>query len=508
MLPSLQWPCFSQTKNRHLFYHLPLWQKIMFSESWLQVRKKYSKYLVAFCAISRQISTVMYLIYVASLLTVTIEAQEAFLADLGVTKSDELSFKALYYTPIFNAMALFAITILMVGAPDKLWSIFDKYNIFAVSESLQLKYIMIALFTGLPDCIFDHYAASTLLNHSSDPDRYFWLQITHFRKLPFEDYLATRFAKFLGYLGGSIVFFAYILTHTLRYKPLLHIIYICLCCRHHLRAITSQLVLHQEKNSQGQHDYPEFDIETANQSRLKYNPVVRKFAALKTAATKEEALQSKNHDRKFALVSESYEYGLIRYLKSSVTNSGLIKTISSSEKSSLDEMNRTKSIVTLHQLDYHIQQLGFIVSDIDKNGPMLVFSMCLLGLNQLLHAVFFLTQLTNSSVSLPVAVAWMTSRFSIPFSLFLHGNRMEQEAKRLISTLELMYMDSSSGSRNSILYMQQSNMMHSLSRIFLNLSNLKFTCEGLMDINLGAMKKFLIYTATGLFIVIQYGKLS
>lgn len=164
-------------------------------------------------------------------------------------------------------------------------------------------------------------------------------------------------------------------------------------------------------------------------------------------------------------------------------------------------------IRNLHQLEHHLTRLSLFVGDMDQCAAEVVCAMCFLVFIQFIYSVFFLVEVAKHFpgylMVLFVFVCVLT-QLTIPLRLFLSGDRMEKEAKRLLANLELIYLQDSS---QCLIYKQHgSHMMASLARTIELLKTIRFNCDSTMNIDLATLKRFLLYLMTTIFIVVQYGK--
>lgn len=158
----------------------------------------------------------------------------------------------------------------------------------------------------------------------------------------------------------------------------------------------------------------------------------------------------------------------------------------------------------LRQLECHLTKLHYFISDMDQASASLAYGMISLSLFQFFYSVFILINFwsTNLLIAFKEIVDCLFQLVG-PFVLFEIGDLMESEAKRLLVTLEVMYLQNPS---KELIQKHYGRTMSSLMRVFRVLNRMKYNCDNLMAINLGTMKKFIFYTLTFIFIVVQYGK--
>lgn len=543
-IPSIRWPKLTRIRNKNIFWHLPKWRAIMHSKEWALIRSRFGHLLGIVHAVCRQLGIINYIWYALTLLAITLELRAPLMQDFGLRVESGLSYKALYYIPMLNRIILIIAAILSISACPRDWLIYDKYNIFSLDYSQQIKYSLLAFSTGIPDALFDHGETLVYLNFLDDKRRYVWLQILHGFALPFESSLtpSTRpIARLLSY---------YILLNTLlmnstRYKPIQKMIYASLCVHHHLRSIGEQMVAnhHQQASSDKQslkeHHYQvALDSMTSESTTREFGSSfsVRKCAMTFTSPQVFKSFSSSSDSGRssssgIGISSDQSQTGTSPSRRSSrrMTNDKMTEISLSRSFKHLEQSNKkrlhsgggpdeklfersiyeTKVISNLRQLEFHVKQLEFFVSDIDQYLANLVFIMILVNFLHLIVGAFFVLESFRRPSVLIRAISFCIARLFIPFCLFSCGNRLECEAKRVIADLELIYLENSSNSgSNSLLYKHYNSMMRSLLRIVDQLGRIRFACDNLMDINMGTMKKFLIYTLTAMFIVVQYGRLN
>lgn len=158
----------------------------------------------------------------------------------------------------------------------------------------------------------------------------------------------------------------------------------------------------------------------------------------------------------------------------------------------------------IRALERHLTKLSLLAADIDRSSAALAFAMTSLSLFQVFYSLFLLVNFWSASrLALLRAALECASRLISPFVLFMASESMEREAARLVVRLEVMYLQNSS---KALIQRKYGATMSSLMRVFRGLRALRFTCDNLLAINLGTIKRLLFYSLTIMFIVVQYGE--
>lgn len=506
---------------------------------------------------------------------------------------------------------------------DREWQIYDKYNIFSLGYESQLKFCLLSLVIGVPAALIDHFDIVTYIGYMS-PNSYKFIRIAYGWKFPY-NFDVTLLENLFGLFCVGLS----ILSNSLRYRPLLNIIYVSGCVRRHLRVISNQLIMNHpmrqqlkptsqdecarmdrttwtmESNNNGkpllngsagsQHNqqyqasttYGMFNnnksVETSCGNEIRINalmiesrrldhsqpsawvdskktgsgavfvgnnnkkrPIISRLSGIANSLRARffSRNQSTNQDINgassimeietgfTATLSESTSSGslsnapsLAQLIRTSPASSSITTKVANSHGQILAEEPTTSSLIksneelvckqqqasttpvctirSLRQFELHLTKLDFFVGDMDRCAGSLVFAMCILSLVQFIYSIFFLIDFWRSYTNLLLGVLYCLSRLSTPFLLFMSGNSMEREARKLLAELEVIYLQDST---QCLIYKQYGSTMASLSRVIKLLNSIKFSCDNLMNINLGTMKKFIFYTVTSMFIVVQYGK--
>lgn len=492
--PSLHWPKFFEIKNRHALLDL---RDILLEKKWPLFRQEFGWYLMKLWFGLRLLIISTHIYYLASMLSIHIHSQKKWLTFLGITKENELSYKALYYTPFIqkNVLLVMAIVATKLWRQTE-WSIYDKYRIFSLSDATQFKVAVLAMLVSVPDALIDQYEGKMYL-----------------RLVPPNHYIIVRLVNDPTSLLGSHViltklvmvcsFIVVLVGQSVRHAPLLNVIYAASCVQRHLKVINSQVIMGQ-------------------QPRRCEQPAPER-QALRSVAT----VEMPSHDSaKVDSVSRSMRHPELNYLgfgSRGRNTSGREPGSASSALTSTDELVSAKQqqqqgkhssgnnsvccITNLRDLELHLIKLDFFVCDLDQGAAALVFAMCLLSLSKFIYSIFFLlefwTERSRAGGNLLLGILYCLSRLTIPFFLFASGNAMENEAKRLLAELEVIYLQQST---QCLIYKQYSSTIGSLSRVIKILGSIRFHCDSLMNINFGTMKQFIFYTVASMFIVVQYGK--
>lgn len=351
-----------------------------------------------------------------------------------------------------------------------------------------------------------------------------------------------------------------IVSFSVRYKPVLNIIYSANCVRAHLEDINNQIQVtgRQFDGSAKKQGFAHFkepqDGPAEQQSRsglsLWSRPgsndasgqnsrqvsststglVQRSAADGGSSSGSAEAMQMKRNSGRSNLLATGIGFSLKDWLANQstyreeriVSTSGKLSLIRATinpesnrqvlpvaYESTGEKHQSVCEIRNLHQLEYHICKLSFFVGDMDRCEALIVLSMCFLAFIQFIYGAFFLIEFSKySSVywQLVVCAISALTRLAIPLHLFSSGDRMERQARKLLANLEIIYLQDRS---HSLIYKQYgSHTMAALARVIKLLKTIRFNCDKTMNINLATMRRFFLYAVTTMFIVVQYGKFN
>lgn len=431
------------------------------------------------------------------------------------------------------------------------WNIYDKYRCFQVSERMQVRFVCISLLVGLADGVFAHYETDSLILFGSEVVPAY-INILHSRYFSNENFVGCS----LNWLLVVLILAGYIV----RYKPLLNMIYAALCISHHLTYLNQRLFPLSRRNkrrlssgavsmvaaelaSDAEHPFDPDSIrlntiggggggggeieDERNNSELYLRKSSRRqnqnLWPAKDSVTMESSL-----DSRLDLMSSSARTGQQQHGGSTTIASmqphyvsmilpedfGRIKREPALKKhrhrrpsgSGNCVSQRFTEINDLHQLEAHITRLSLFVGEVDRCNGTVVFFICILNLIQFIYCGFFLLDANiTDPVRMVVSIFFTLSRLAVPVYSFKCGSTLEHQAKLMIAQLETIYLQDSAKSSIYERYGGSAEAMSSLARTIRRLESIQFTCDGLMSIDFGTLKKFLVQTVTAMFIVIQYG---
>lgn len=452
-------------------------------------------------------------------------------------------------------ICLFSIsTVTALNLKNSEWLLYDKYNIFSFDRSSQKRLSVKTALIAIPDGMLSYVEVMTLM-FLTPPGKYRALKtLLGFDGLTGVSYIDIPMQVFFGLSS--------VLSYSVRYKPILNIIYSANSVRAHLEDINNQIVVAghrfedpiKQRASGFAHEAKLQDGPVEQQSRMGLSlwsgtginadadPIGQKGRQVNSIPSRPvqslaadvggsaETMQMKRSSESSNRLGAGIGWSLKDWLANQsvyrqekiFSTSGKLSSISAAINPEADrrvmpvvsEATGAKQqsvcvIRNLHQLEYHISKLSFFVGDMDRCEPVTVFSMCFLVFIQFIYSVFFVIECSKSSSAswqIMLGVVGVLTRLAIPLYLFSSGDWMEKQARKLLANLEIIYLQERS---QSLIYKQYgSHTMASLTRVIKLLKSIRFNCDKTMNINLATMKRFFLYAVTTMFIVVQYGKFN
>lgn len=448
-----------------------------------------------------------------------------------------------------KAGLLVIVTIMLHSSGANEWNIYDKYRCFSVTERLQIRLVCITFVASLTDGVFAHYETDSLILYGPDVAPNF-ISIVHSKILSNE--------LILGRLINIFLMIVALVSYTVRYKPLLNMIYAALCVKHHLAHINRQLLplscrikgslMSSATSPTGE---LERDVARAAAAAAAHHQQARpSIAGLSIRSLRRKTIHTSSES---PLSSSCTSYSTVDSLlapKSSRSSSGggggvqtnrlklsyaknlrpdlqsqarrrrrqyddhvmddqLMANILNGHSPTVERGTsgaRAIEINNLPQLEAHIAKLALFVDEIDRCNGTVVYLMCLQSMIQFIYCFFFILEAKFEDIwRVIVSCVFTLSRLTVPVYLFMCGNYVEQQAKLMITQLETIYLqDPAKGS----IYERYSGTkaISSLARLIRSLNSIHFSCDGLMGINLSTLKSFVVQSVTAMFIIIQYGE--
>jgi len=487
----------------------------------------------------------IYMVYLATLISIAFECHKKFLTINNISNEDELSYKGVYYAPLTHRICLFVVVFFEYSfGRTNYWLIYDKHDMFSLSERTQLKLLLLGILFCLPYGIMDSLEVSDYLSVLPE-DRYSLVRYFHLGKIR----ILEKFSPFLCCLVSLSLSSLTILSNSFRYKPLLIIIYSATCVRRHLRIITNQIILANQRKEEKEAGFtgsmvtswvqedkqiiatlasPEkkdSGIEmgacssasnsSLSSSRLNFGSAIERRSQIRHEEASEEEKQPKSNGGRKPTVCHLDLRAIGGTTHNHLTISSWRPNASSqtelygptwaSEPSGRKRKYSVCIMQNLRHLETHLTRLDLFVGDIDRSNAAVVFSMTILSLIQFIYSLLFVIKLSKSIRLIAFGLAYCLGRLTMPFILLMSGNLMERESKRLLAEIESIYLQANV---HSVIHSQFGSQMASLERIIKLLESIKFNCDNLLGINMSTMKSFALYTLAAIFLVVQYGKLS
>lgn len=162
-------------------------------------------------------------------------------------------------------------------------------------------------------------------------------------------------------------------------------------------------------------------------------------------------------------------------------------------------------ITNANQFERHFVQLDLFVSEVDRQAPSALFALSIINMVITVHTIFFVFELIyQDQYRLWLIVLYMVARLLPLMVLFVIGHSFEMEKKKLLSQLEVIYLQDPT---QCLIYKHISDALFSMARIFKLLGSIRFNSDDLMVVNMETMKRYIIYIATTVFIIKQYDAL-
>ena len=159
------------------------------------------------------------------------------------------------------------------------------------------------------------------------------------------------------------------------------------------------------------------------------------------------------------------------------------------------------NINNLYELEHHLTQLVLFLDRVDRQAPSAMLILTTLNLNTFLATFFYLLNAPPTSYTC-LGLVFLFARLLPLLLLFLTGQRLKTQSQRLVYKLEQLYLE---GPSECLIYKQLAgDSVWLLNRIFKLLDSLRISCDQMTRIDLSALGKLSLYTATAILIVVQY----
>ena len=492
-IPFYLWPNFETTRSELIIYQLPFARPLIrffiYISKWKILRRFVPRIVI-----------ITQVVYIFILLTLSVLVHEDLVHLLGLSQGDSLMYKSTYYGPLFYRIGMAAITLrILAGRQYPEWLVYDKYEIFSIRNQIQLSSIIWCSLSILPDILATLFDLLFLISMSQHRGIY-----------PLIGYLRTN-----NYLGRCLLwlFMTFCSTNVLlRYKPLLNIMYSSICVRLHLNSICNQLSASCGCNSsspllfsfssKAREKKEQVAAGMGHSSALIQangaHPARASQVLITWAAIEHSDLKTPNPTANGAITSPTLD----RFLRRRLAAGGDEERVElAAMGKALASVERLCTISNLYQLERHLTELELFRSDIDRQAPMVAYLLIIGNMIANFYSTFYALRLGLEGPGIFFTPLFLTARLLPLVVLFVSSDSMEKAARRLLNQLERLYLQDES---QSLLYKQTSGTQLSLARVFRLLERLKFTCNGLVSLNLASLTQFILYLGTGVFVVVQY----